>query len=394
MKMQFANRIANLEPGAVLEILKLSASGKVIPFAAGNPSPETFPHEQVAELAHQILKEHPVTALQYGITMGHEPLRRMITTYLAENNNIGDDDDLLITSGATQGIEIVTKIFCNEGDTVITENPTFIGSLNAFSSYGANVVGVEMEFDGMNMDKLEEALVHEKNVRFIYVIPNFHNPSGWTMSLEKRKRLYQLALKHNVLILEDDPYGDLRYFGEDIPAIKSLDSEGIVLYVGSFSKVISPGLRVGFLAAPRAYFSKLAAAKQASDVHSPLLNQMIIHEFLKRYGFNDHIGKVRDVYRRKLQLTIDGIDAHLSGVTYVKPEGGLFVFCRLPDHMDMLTYCKKAADAGVAVVWGSAFCVDENEKSQYFRLNFSTPTDEQLVKGIKILGQVFDEMNG
>jgi len=392
--VKFADRIIKLEPAAVYEILKHTASGKVIAFAAGNPSPDAFPHEEVAELSQKILAENPITALQYGLTQGYEPLRQILSTYLADAYGINcEDNHLLIASGATQAIELATKVFCNEGDTVITENPSFIGSLNSFQSYGLNCVGVDMEFDGMNMDALEEALKTNKNVRMIYVIPNFQNPSGWTMSLEKRKRLYQLAVQHNVLILEDNPYGDLRYFGEDIPSIKSFDAEGIVLYAGSFSKIIAPGLRVGYMLAHGRYFDKLAATKQASDVHSPMLNQMIVYEFMKKYGLANHITKICDIYRRKLQLTLDGIEKHLGGITYVKPEGGLYVFCRLPEHIDMMDFCKNALSAGVAVVWGSAFLVDTTQKSQYFRINFSSPTDEQLVTGIEILGRVYAEMD-
>jgi len=395
MKASFADRIIKLEPAAVYDILKHTVGGKVIAFAAGNPSPEAFPAEQVADLAHEILKNQSITALQYGLTPGYEPLRKHLAPYLSKNYNVGgDNDQILITSGATQGIELAAKVFCNEGDTVITENPSFIGSLNSFRSYNINVVGVDMEFDGMNMDKLEETLKKTSNARFIYVIPNFQNPSGWTMSLEKRKRLYELAVKYNTLILEDNPYGDLRYFGEDIPSIKSFDKENIVLYAGSFSKIISPGLRVGFLLAPEEYFAKLAVAKQASDVHTPLLNQMIVYEYMMRHGLKEHIKKICDIYRRKLQLTLDCLEKCLGEkLSYVKPEGGLYVYCRLPEHIDMMEYCKKTLEAGVAVVWGSAFLVDENEKTQYFRINFSTPTDEQLVKGIEILGQVFNAMD-
>ena len=394
MNMQFANRVLNLEPAAVYEILKYCADGKAIAFAAGNPSPDAFPADEVAELSHRILKEHPVAALQYGPSEGYRPLREALIAYQEKHFGIsGKSKDLIITSGATQGIELCAKIFCNDGDTVITENPTFIGSLNSFSSYNINVVGVDMEFDGMNMDKLEEALKREKNVRFIYVIPNFQNPTGWTMSLEKRKHLYKLALKYNTLILEDDPYGRLRYFGEAIPSIKSFDTENIVLYAGSFSKTISPGLRVGFMHMPEAYSAKMAVAKQASDVHTPSLNQMIIHKYMEEHGLAKHIAKVCDIYRGKLQLTFDMLEKHLGGkITYVKPEGGLYVFCRLPDHIDMRKYCDEALKAGVAIVWGNAFSVDPSEKSQYFRINFSSPTDEQLRRGIEILGQVYDKM--
>lgn len=394
MSAKFANRIANLEPAAVYEILKHTAGGKVIAFAAGNPSPDAFPHEEVTELAHQILKEHPITALQYGLTQGYEPLRQLLAPYLAQNDGIsGENDQILITSGATQAIELATKVFCNEGDTIITENPSFIGSLNSFRSYGLNIAGVDMEFDGMNMDRLATTLQDNKNVRMIYVIPNFQNPSGWTMSFEKRKQLYAMAVKHDVLILEDNPYGDLRYSGEAIPSIKSFDDKGIVLYAGSFSKIISPGLRVGFLLTPQEYFNKTAAAKQASDVHSPVLNQMIVYEFMKRYSLKDHINKVCDIYRRKLAICLEGIDKHLGGVEYMKPDGGLYVFCRLPDNINMMDFCKNALNAGVAVVWGSAFLIDETAKSQYFRINFSSPTDEQLVRGLEILGKVYNEMN-
>ena len=395
MNMQFANRVAKLEPAAVYEILKYCADGKAIAFAAGNPSPEAFPAEEVTGLSLQILKEHPITALQYGPSEGYAPLRQALISYQEEKYGISNKgNDIIITSGATQGIELCAKIFCNDGDTVITENPTFIGSLNSFSSYNINVVGIDMEFDGMNMDTLEEALKTSKNVRFIYVIPNFQNPTGWTMSLAKRKRLYELALQYNTLILEDDPYGRLRYFGEPIPSIKSFDTENIVLYACSFSKTISPGLRVGFMHLPEAYSGKMACAKQASDVHTPSLNQMIIYEYMKNYGLANHIAKVCGIYRSKLQLTFDMLEKHLGGkVTYVKPEGGLYVFCRLPEHIDMRAYCDNALKAGAAIVWGNAFLVNPSEKSQYFRINFSSPSDEQLVKGIEILGQVYDKMN-
>jgi len=395
MNMQFADRVVNLEPAAVYEILKYCAEGKAIAFAAGNPSPDTFPANEVAELSHKILKQQPIAALQYGPSEGYAPLRQTLMSFLENNLNVpSKGNDLVITSGATQGIELCAKIFCNEGDTVITENPTFIGSLNSFSSYSLNIVGVDMEFDGMDMNKLEEALKREKNVRFIYVIPNFQNPTGWTMSLEKRKRLYELALKYKTLILEDDPYGRLRYFGESIPSIKSFDTENIVLYACSFSKTISPGLRVAFMHLPSQYAGKMATAKQACDVHTPQLNQMIVYEYMKSYSLEGHIAKVRDLYRGKLQLTLDMLEKHLGDkITYVKPEGGLYVFCRLPDHIDMHEYCKNALEAGVAIVWGNAFSVDPNEKSQYFRMNFSSPTNEQLVKGIEILGQVYDEMD-
>ena len=242
MHPKFADRMKKLEPAAVYDILKRSAGRDVIPFGAGNPSPDSIPFEQLAELAQKVIKEQPVLTLQYGLTEGYAPLRAELAAFLKEKYGIGGaNDQILITSGATQAIELCTKAFCNDGDIIVTENPTFVGALATFDSYDANIIGISMEPDGMNLDELEKAL-KTHNVRFIYVVPNFHNPSGWTMSLAKRKRLYELALKYDTLILEDDPYRDLRYSGDNIPTLKSMDTAGIVLYAGSFSKVISPGL--------------------------------------------------------------------------------------------------------------------------------------------------------
>ncbi|MDR1703064.1 MAG: PLP-dependent aminotransferase family protein, partial [Clostridiales bacterium] len=252
MEYQFSKRIGALKPSAIREMLKFTVGSEIIPFAAGNPSPDAFPKEAITEIAADILANNAITALQYGISEGYAPLREALKAYLKEKKGLGTDtDDLNIMTGAQQGIELCTKVFCDDGDTVICENPSFIGSLNAFRSYEANLAGVDMEDDGMDIDMLEAALKREKNVRFIYTIPNFQNPSGITMSAEKRKRVYELALRHGVLILEDDPYGDLRYSGGYIPPIKALDTEGIVFYIGSFSKIISPGLRVGYIMAPQ-----------------------------------------------------------------------------------------------------------------------------------------------
>jgi len=390
MVSKFANRVKNLAPAAVYEILKATTEGKAIPFSAGNPGFEAIPHEKIANVAAKILAENPNTALQYGMTEGFAPLRGKITEFLQKNLNISAEKNrLLVTHGATQAIELCAKAFCNEGDVVITENPSFVGTLATFSSYGINVAGVEMEHDGMNLDKLQEEFDKHEKVSFVYVIPDFHNPTGWTTSLEKRKRLYEMCLAKGTLILEDDPYGMLRYDGEKIPTLKSMDTEGIVLYVGSFSKLISPGLRVGFLLANDIYMDKITAAKQVSDVYTAMINQMIINRFMEDYGLEAHINEICGIYREKLQVALDSLDEHLGDyISYVKPEGGLYVYCKLPEHIDSIEFFKAGIEAGVAVVYGSAFSVDPDEKSQYFRINFSSPSIEQLKRGIEILGEV------
>ncbi|MDR2168121.1 MAG: PLP-dependent aminotransferase family protein [Clostridiales bacterium] len=400
--VKFANRMTNLKPAAVYELVgeiaKIEAqeNRKIVPLYVGNPGKESIPTDKIAEITAEVLSdEEAVKTLLYGPTEGFQPLRNELTAYLAENFGIGTPSDrIIITSGATQAIELCARVFCNEGDTIITENPTFVGSLGSFNGFGINIVGVSMDTDGINLDKLEEALKANPETRFIYVIPNFHNPTSWTMTLEKRKRLYEMALKYKTMILEDDAYRDLRYFGEDLPTLKSMDSEGIVLYAGSFSKVISPGLRVGYLMANERFMDKISAAKQVTDVHTTTLSQKVVYGFMKKYGLEGHIDEIRDIYRKKMQLTFDLLEEHLGDkIEYVKPEGGLYVYCKLPEHIDVLEFYQKGIDMGVAVVYGSAFYVDPGEKSQYFRINFSQPSEAQLKKGIEILGQVMKLFN-
>lgn len=390
MEYIFSDRISTLQPSAIREILKATADPSVIPFAAGNPDAAAFPVDAVRTIAARILKEDPITALQYGVTEGYAPLRACVSAYMQEKHNIGRDfDSLIITSGAQQVMDLATKALCNFGDTVICETPSFIGSLNCFRSYGVSLCGVPMEADGMNMSILEQKLKENQNVRFIYTIPNFQNPSGATMSLAKRHQLYALAKQYGVLILEDNPYGDLRVRGEHLPSIKSFDEDGIVLYAGSFSKVFAPGVRVAFTIAPAPIVAKMTVGKQAADVHTPVLNQMLVHEWMTTTDFEAHIEKIRGIYRRKLNLMCDCLDKELGHlVTYVRPEGGMFVWCSLPETVDMLQFCKDAVAQNVAVVPGSAFTVEPGETTNCFRMNFTTPSDESIVKGMAILGKL------
>ena len=331
--------------------------------------------------------------MQYGVTEGYQPLRDELKSWLARREKIGRDfDDLLVVSGATQIMDLTTKVLCNEGDTVICEEPSFIGSLNCFRSYGCKLKGVPVEADGMDVDALEEALKTTENAKFIYTIPNFQNPAGATMSLAKRKRLYELAVKYNKIILEDNPYGDLRVAGEPLPTIKSMDTEGIVVYAGSFSKILSPGLRVAYCVGPKPILAKMTVGKQASDVHTPCLNQMIVYRWLRDYDVEAHIKKIQGIYRKKLNLMCDCIDKELGDfVEYVRPEGGLFIWCKLPDDVDMLDFVQRAVKKKVAVVPGNAFLMNDTDKTQYIRLNFSTPSDEKIAAGIKLLGEVAKE---
>ncbi|MDY2856354.1 MAG: PLP-dependent aminotransferase family protein [Oscillospiraceae bacterium] len=394
MEYSFSDRVNSLKPSAIREIFKYAADPEVVSLSAGNPAPDAFPAKEIAEISADLLNRHPVDALQYGLTEGYTPLRDYLKKYMKDKYGIGSENDqLIITSGAQQVMDLAAKSLCNEGDVVICEAPSFIGSLNSFRSYNAKLVGVPVESDGINTEILEEKLKTEKNVRFIYVIPNFQNPSGVTMSLEKRKKVYALAKKYGVVILEDNPYGELRYFGENVPAIKSLDTDGIVMYAGSFSKVISPGMRVGWCVAPNPVIQKMVVCKQGQDVHTNMWSQIVIHEYVTKYDFEAHLNYLRELYRKKAQFMMDLLDEHLAPyITYDKIDGGLFIMCKLPDNINMLDFCKEAVKRKVCVVPGNAFLTDENEECHTFRVNFSTPTDQQLEKGVKILGQLIKEL--
>lgn len=396
MEYNFANRVAGLKPSAIREILKFTSQPGYIPFSAGNPAPDAFPVDDIARLSAKLFETHPIDALQYSITEGYGPLRTHLMSYMKEKHNVGRDfDDILITSGANQVMELTAKVLCNEGDTVICENPSFIGSLNAFRSYGVKLRGVEMEADGMDMNALEQALKEEKRARFIYTIPNFQNPTGVTMSYEKRKQLYALAKKYGVLILEDNPYGDTRFAGEDVPCVKSLDEDGLVIYCGSFSKVMAPGMRVGYAIAPGPVFSKLVVCKQVVDVHTNIWSQIIAHGFMTECDYDGHLKKNQALYGKKARYTMDLMDKHLAPyISYQPIEGGLFLWCRLPDGVDMNAFCKEAVNRKVATVPGSAFLMDENEPCQCFRINYSTPTDQQIAQGMEILGRLAAETCG
>lgn len=394
MDYSFAKRVQQLKPSVIREILKLSSDPNVIPFSAGNPAPEAFPSEQVAEITNDIFGNNPIGALQYSVTEGYTPLRNLLKDYMKNKyNSFKDSDELIITSGAQQVAELTTKALCNEGDTVICESPSFVGVLNAIRSFGVNLCGIPLDQDGMNLEKLERALKEEKNVKFIYIIPNFQNPSGITTSWEKRKAIYELAKKYGVMILEDNPYGELRVSGEHIPTIKSIDEDEIVIYAGSFSKVLSPGLRVGWCVAPKTVCSKIIVCKQVSDVHTTILSQLIADKFMRDYDFDSHIAKIREIYKIKMGIMLDALKKDMpSSVTWNIPEGGLFIWCDLPKHADMLGYCKETVQRGVAVVPGNAFLTDENIPCTSIRLNFSTPTNEQIVKGVEILGKTAKEL--
>ncbi len=401
MNYTFSDKIAGLKPSAIREILKAPKDADTISFAAGNPAPESFPVEDLSRFAADIFATQANTALQYGVTDGYDPLRAEVAKRQREVFGIGKsveagdgfNDTTIIVSGGQQGIELACKVFCNEGDTVICENPTFIGGLNSFRSCGMNTVGVPLEDDGINIEALEATIRATPSAKLLYLIPTFQNPAGITTSLEKRVQIYEIAKKYGIMILEDNPYGELRFAGEEIPTIKSMATEGLVISCSSFSKILSAGMRVGFVVAPEEVAAKMVVAKQSEDVHTNLFFQMLCYKFMTECDLDAHIEKIRAIYRRKCNLMLARLEAELpAAVKFTRPEGGLFIWVTLPDDVDAMAFLRAAMAEKLMIVPGATFNCDVSAPSQAFRLNYSTPTDEQIVEGVARLGRVAREL--
>lgn len=393
MLKPFSDKVAGVAPSAIREILKFTADPEVISFAAGNPAPEAFPTDKIAAISAEIFRDEPINALQYSVTEGYPKLRKWLEDDLRSKNIFKDGDMLIVTAGAQQAIEVTAKILCNEGDVIICENPSFIGSLNSFRSYGVHLIGVSMDEQGMKPDELEAVLKANPKTKFIYTIPNFQNPTGNTTTLSRRKEVLALAKKYGVYVLEDNPYGALRFAGEDVPCYKELDDGKNVLYAGTFSKVLAPGLRVGYLCGDAEVVSKAVVGMQTSTVHTNIWAQLLAYRFVTENDFNAHIKGLQEIYRKKYRIMADALKKNLPDfVQLSEPQGGLFIWATLPDKYDMNAFCLEAVKRKVAVVPGNAFNADESAVSHSFRLNFSTPTNEQIEKGCEILGKCAKEL--
>ncbi len=395
--MDYSNLISDkmlgVKASAIREIFKVAGKPDVISFAGGLPAPESFPVDAIKQICNDILDTEPVTALQYGISEGYAPLKQQILDRVREKENIGtENDDIIVVSGSQQGADLTAKVLLNEGDGVICEEPSFIGCLNTFRTYNAKLYGVPMTNEGMDLGVLEETLKNNKNIKLIYTIPTFQNPSGITSSLATRKGMLKLAQKYNVAILEDNPYGELRFSGEKVPTIKSMDTTGHVIYLGSFSKVFSPGLRLAYLIMDKGIMEKMVVGKQATDVHTNVFSQMIVSRYLKDYDIDASIENSRQIYKHRCEFMLSCMDRYFpEKVTYTRPEGGIFIWVTLPEGIDTGKLMQEAVARKVAFVPGNAFMTDIEKPSNCFRLNYSTMSDEKIEKGIQILGQLLAE---
>ncbi len=385
---KFADRFDGVSGSEIRKIFALLRDPEIISLAGGNPSPKTFPQELLSKLAQNLVENNGATVLQYGNTLGYQPLLDYLKQ--KETKLMKETDELIITSGSSQGIEMFVRTFLNEGDTMLVESPTFLGALQTFKLAKANVKTVKMQNDGVDIDDLEQKIV-DYSPKIFYVIPTFQNPTGITTSEEKREKIYEICKKHGVMILEDDPYAELRYEGQTVPSIKSYDDCGLVCKLVSFSKTIAPGLRVGYAIAHADIIGKFNLLKQGQDVHTSNLTQAMVYEFMAQGHYESHIEGLCETYKEQRDTMLDALEKYMpTGVTYTRPQGGLFIWVNLPKGKNAAEIFEVCVKNKVAFVPGMPFFA-ENGKENTLRLNFSMPTKENIVIGIKRICDVLGE---
>jgi 2-aminoadipate transaminase len=397
---RFAQRTQRMTSSVIRELLKLTEKPDVISFAGGLPAPEVFPLAEVERATERVLREQGKTALQYAATEGYMPLRELLVRHMARYGIRVKPANVMITSGSQQGLDLVGRLFVNPGDRVLTESPTYLGALQAWSAYQADYLTVPIDDDGLDVEKLEAQL--RGGPKFLYVLPNFQNPAGVTLSLERRRRLVELANHYGAPIVEDDPYGQLRYEGEHIPSIVSVDADyqsnnghtytGNVIYLSTFSKTLTPGLRLGWIVAPEEVIERLVLAKQGTDLHTSTFAQMIAYE-VSRGGFLDeHVRVLRHAYRERRDAMLAAMtELFPPSVTWTRPSGGLFLWVRFPEGIDAADVLREAIKEKVAFVVGTAFYPDGSGRNTA-RFNFSNSNPEMIREGIGRLAGVLQRM--
>jgi len=392
MNFNFANRMLSLKASEIREILKIAENPEIISFAGGLPAPELFPIEAIKEANRLVLNEDGQNALQYSTTEGFTPLRQWISSRMNHNLVTSfDTENIIITHGSQQGLDLLGKIFLNEGDVVLCESPTYLAAISAFRAYGCDFIEVPTDDDGMIISDLEKILKTTKNIKLIYTIPTFQNPTGRTWSLERRKAIADIANKFKTIVIEDNPYGELRFKGDHLPSIKSFDNGGYVVCLGTFSKIFCPGYRIAWVAAHPEIINKLVITKQSTDLQCNTLAQRDISKYLELNDIDNHISKIREVYKRRCELTIKSMEVEFpSEVTFTRPEGGLFLWVKRPHNINARDVLVKCLERNVAFVPGGPFFPSGGNEN-YFRINYSNMPEDRIVKGIKSLGEVLKE---
>ncbi|MCC4368703.1 aminotransferase-like domain-containing protein [Limosilactobacillus reuteri] len=386
-QFKYSKRVPADGTDAVGAILQAAADPKIISFAGGLPAPELFPVKEMKAAVDKVFEEHGQEAMQYGAAKGVTALREIIQQHVKEKENVDSElNNVLVTTGSEQVLDLVGKSFVDPGDTVLVEQPTYLCALDVFRSYGANFASVEMDEDGMKMDALEEALKANPNTKLIYTVPNFQNPTGRTMTEERRKQLAELAEKYDVYVLEDNPYGEIRFAGQHVPAVKSFDKSGHVLYMSTFSKTLAPGFRLGWLVADKNVVNKLTVLKQSADLHTDNLAQFAVAQFFADNDVDAHVKEISTLYGKRKDLMLEGIKKYFpEGVKYTDPEGGMFLWVEVPGVDDTVELFKECLEHDVAFVPGDPFFAGEVQPGA-FRLNYSNMKGDQIEVGLKRLG--------
>ena len=387
--VNLADRMANMKPSAIREILALTAQPDIISFAGGLPAPELFPVDDINAAIEAVMKESGKDALQYATTAGHPHLREQIAARLLAKNNIRTPiDNILTTAGSQQGLDFAARLFVNPGDVILMESPSYLGAITAFTPSQPNFVEVPTDENGMIMEELEKILASTPNVKLIYVIPDFQNPSGRTWPLERRQKFMEIINRYEIPVLEDNPYGELRYKGEYQPALKSMDEKGLVIYLGTFSKILAPGFRLGWIVANDEYIEKFNLIAQAAVLQASTFNIAVISKYIDMFDLDAHVAEIREVYKHRCTLMIDSMRKYFpKEVKFTDPDGGLFTWAELPSYINTKDMALQALEKKVAYVPGAGFFPNGGNNS-CMRLNYSCMPDEKIVEGIEKLGSV------
>ncbi len=382
----YAGRTRRIKSSTIRELLKLTEQPDIISFGGGLPAPEMFPVREFQEACDYVLRTEGARALQYGPTEGFPPLKQYLVERMRKYGVPAEDENILLTNGSQQALDLLGKVFVDDKMVVCTERPTYLGALQAWNAYEANYCTVPLDDQGMVVDELEAA-IQRHHPRFIYVLPNFHNPAGVSLSEERRYKLVEIALKYDVFIIEDDPYGELRFEGQDLTPIVTLAKERTI-YVCTFSKTLSPGIRLGWIVAPQKVISKLVQAKQGSDLHTSTFVQMVANDVCERGILRQHVKRIRATYKERRDTMLDAMAEFFpESVTWTRPQGGLFLWVTTPPAVDTIDLFKTAVAEKVAYVPGNSFYAnDESEGAHHMRLNFSYCKPEVIVEGIRRLG--------
>ena len=391
--MQFSNLAMNLKASEIRELLKLTTMPEIISFAGGLPAPELFPTEDLKKVDEAVLTKEGQAALQYGTTEGYTPLREQIAGRMKKSFMVDcTPENIVITSGSQQGLSLLAQIFLNPGDVVLVESPTYLGAINAFKLCGPEFVEVPTDDKGIIPEELEKILAkYGDRVRMMYVIPEFQNPTGITWPMERRKASMDIINRYDFPVLEDDPYGELRFDGDKVPSLKSMDTKGNIIFLGSFSKILMPGLRIAWMVADPTIIDKVVKLKQAVDLQSSSFGQRQTSFFIDMYDLDAHVAKIKELYKKRRNLMCDSMKEYFpEGITFTYPEGGLFTWVTLPEGMDAKELMPKVLAKNVAYVPGGPF-YPHGGNANHFRLNYSNMPEERIVEGIKRLAEVLKE---